>query len=156
MKGRLALLSAIALAFSLLGAAAAQGGKRREELAEKLKMYRKIVVAEELGLDETTTTKLFAVLDVYFEKLKDSRQEQRKLKTALESEAAKARPDDKVLDDLLDKLVEKEKEFQKLRIDSFTATEGILTPLQRVQLLDIIGDLDARIRKMIDAAKKGK
>jgi Spy/CpxP family protein refolding chaperone len=134
--------------------AEAQGGKKkREEIEEKLDSYRRFLITEELGLDEATATKLFAATDPYTEKMRDIRKEQRRLKNDLETEAAKSKPDEKKLDEILSSMSKKELEYQTLRMESFDATKGILTPLQRVALLDLLADIDRRLREMISAAK---
>lgn len=150
---RMILLSTslfVLLASSLLWAK----GEKREELAEKIRSYRKIVIAEELGLDQATTDKLFPVLDGYMDQMRDTRKEQKQLRKEIDAEAAKQKPDIRKLDGLLEALSQKELEFQTLKIESFQATKGILTPLQRVELLELLPDIDRRIREMIAEAKK--
>lgn len=153
------VLSLLLLVGVLLGAAApaeAQRGRKRDEVEEKIKLYRNTLIAEELGLDEATATKLFAATDPYTDKMRVIKKDQRKLRTALETEAAKGKPDDKKIEELLDQLTASEKEYNDLRIQAFEATKGILTPLQRVELLELLNDIDRRIREMIAAAKSPK
>lgn len=155
MQRRHILATMFALLFGL-GALTVHAGEKKKELAEKIQMYRKIAIAEELGLDEATTSRLFPILDQYAEKMRVLRKEQRKLKKEIASEAAKANPDAKKLEKLLDELSEKELAFQALRVESFQATKGILTAKQRAMLMEFLPELDQKIREMVAEAKKGK
>jgi Spy/CpxP family protein refolding chaperone len=157
MKRTMLMLVAFFMFFSV-GLASAQPNlkkNRRQEVEAKLKEYRHYVLQKELGLDDATAEKLFAVIDPSIDVMKDLRAEQKKLNDAIELEVAKAKPDDKKLNELLDALGKNELAFQTARIDAFDKTKDMLTPQQRVKLLKTLMELDRKIREMIREVKKG-
>jgi Spy/CpxP family protein refolding chaperone len=157
MKRMIIILVAFLTSFSL-GIASAQPNlkkNKRQEVEEKLKEYRHYVLQKELGIDDATAEKLFSATDPLIDQMKDLRVEQKKLQTDIELEAAKTKPDEKKLNDLLDSLGKSELAFQTARIEAFDKTKDVLTPLQRVQLLRILAELDRKIREMIREVKKG-
>jgi Spy/CpxP family protein refolding chaperone len=156
---RYTLWFVILFSFFALGVASAQPtGKKnkRQEVEEKLKEYRHYVLQTELGLDDATAAKLFAVTDPMLDQMKTLRAEIKKLNDDILLEAARAKPDEKKLTEMLDTISKKELEFQTLRVGSFDKTKDVLTPVQRVKLLQIMAELDKKIREMIKEAKTAK
>jgi Spy/CpxP family protein refolding chaperone len=159
MIHRLKLWLIIALSCVAVSVVSAQpGGKKnkKQEVEEKLKEYRHYVMQTELGLDDATAAKLFAATDPMLDQMRDLRAEMKKLTDDIELEARKTKPDDKKLTELLDSLSKKELEYQTLRVSAFDKTKEILTPLQRVKLLQTMQELDKKIRDLIREAKATK
>jgi Spy/CpxP family protein refolding chaperone len=155
---RMTVLMVAFVAFFSLGLASAQPGlkkNKRQEVEEKLKAYRHYVLQQELGIDDATAEKLFAATDPLIDQMRDLRADQKKIQDDIELEAAKIKPDDKKLNELLDALGKNELAFHTARIEAFDKTKDVLTPLQRVQLLKTLTELDRKIREMIREVKKG-
>ena len=155
---RMTVLMVAFVAFFSLGLASAQPGlkkNKRQEVEEKLKAYRHYVLQQELGIDDATAEKLFAATDPLIDQMRDLRADQKKIQDDIELEAAKIKPNDKKLNELLDALGKNELAFHTARIEAFDKTKDVLTPSQRVQLLKTLTELDRKIREMIREVKKG-
>lgn len=158
MVRRVASLLIGVIVFGVYGLSFAQKPNKKTakqaQVEERIKEYRHYIIQTELGLDDATAAKLFAVMDPYTEKIQTLRLEEREIHQNLKAELLKEKPDEKKLEGLLDDLTAKDLEIQKTRNEAFQATKGILTSKQRVELLELIPDVDRRIRELIKEAKK--
>ena len=146
--------AALALAVALLAGAGAGAPAeaqrrdptaRREKVKQKVRAMRAWILTEELELDEATAGKLVPVLARFDDELARLLVERAQLLRELA--AAEAAGDPRVLDRLIDKLVANQQARWALEQQRFTDLRKLLTPRQTARLIDVLPQLDQRIRQ---------
>lgn len=130
---------------------------RRERVRQRIRAMRAWYLTEELGLDDTTATRLFPVLSKYDERLAEVHQRGVELRRALRRAMSGSRPDQPSIDRLMDDLLTHYDNLYRVQRDRLVAVRRVMSPSQSARLVLILPRLDDAVRREIErATKKGR
>jgi Spy/CpxP family protein refolding chaperone len=131
------------------GATSAQIQKA-QAIQKKILQMREGEIKNELNLDGKTAKKLFAILDQYDDQFAKLLAEFRALRIA--AQAAANAGDDNKLNDLIDKMVQNQRDRWDTLEARFKDVRKVLTAQQAARLLIVLPQIDQKIRNQIRRA----
>lgn len=149
LSATLAVLLAFSLFASLSFGAQEDIEKKKEDVKWRIDLIRKGLLAQELGLDEATLTKLVSINDKYDGERKKVIEERRDNIAALDKILAKENITESEINGIVNKIVGSEEKIFELRKKEMSELDNILTTEQIGRYILFNDRFNKEIRRLI-------